>query len=129
MPVGADWYGVPMEQVREVVAAPVVQPLPTAPSSVRGVFNLHGDIVPLFDTAALLGLGRLDAVPFGVVVATASGTAALAASGPPRAQSLAEAMGAAETRGCVTRHACDGLVVVLLDVDAVLAPAHIGAPA
>ena len=49
-PSGSDW-------VREVVASPEVALLVTAPPFVLGLFNLRGQIVPLFDTAALLGVG------------------------------------------------------------------------
>ena len=41
------------------------------------LFNLRGEIVPLFDTAALLGLGTLIDAPFAVVVETAAGPAGL----------------------------------------------------
>ena len=58
LPVGNDLYAVDMAVAREVVASPEIQPLPTAPATVVGVFNLRGEIVPVFDTAMLLGLGR-----------------------------------------------------------------------
>jgi len=56
LPVGADLYAVPMGWVREVVAVPPPTRLVTAPPLVLGLFNLRGQIVPLLDTAALLGL-------------------------------------------------------------------------
>ena len=48
----------PMDWVREVVAAPTLTRLVTAPSIVLGLFNLRGEIVALLDTAALLGSAR-----------------------------------------------------------------------
>ena len=60
LPVGDELYAVPMEWVREVVAAPPITMLATAPPVVLGLFNLRGQIVPLFDTAALLGIGSVD---------------------------------------------------------------------
>ena len=53
LPVGDELYAVPMESVREVVADPPITTLATAPPLVFGLFNLRGQIVPLFDTAAL----------------------------------------------------------------------------
>ena len=58
LPVGDDLYALPMDWVREVVAAPTVTRLVTAPSVVLGLFNLRGQIVALLDTAALLGNGH-----------------------------------------------------------------------
>ena len=59
MPVGPDWYAIDIARVREVVDAPMLAGMPTAPPTLLGVFNLRGEIVPLFDTAALLGLGSV----------------------------------------------------------------------
>ena len=41
--------------VERVVRAVEVEPLPEAPRGVRGIINLHGRIVPVFDLRALLG--------------------------------------------------------------------------
>ena len=58
MPVGPDWYAIATESVREVVARPMLTAVPTGPDALVGLFNLRGEIVPLFDTAALLGIGH-----------------------------------------------------------------------
>jgi len=42
LPVGDDLYALPMAWVREVVAAPQLTRLVTAPSVVLGLFNLRG---------------------------------------------------------------------------------------
>jgi len=71
VPVGADWYALDMASVREVVAFPLLTRVPTAPAALLGLFNLRGEIVPLFDTAALLDAGRMAGVAsFAVVVLT-----------------------------------------------------------
>ena len=57
LPVEGDLYALPMDWAREVVAAPPLTRLVTAPPIVLGLFNLRGQIVPLLDTAALLGMG------------------------------------------------------------------------
>ena len=58
LPVGRDWYALPPVALQEVVAGPVVTEVPMAPPTVRGLFNVRGQIVPLLDTGVLLGLSR-----------------------------------------------------------------------
>ncbi len=47
--VGADQYGVDIRSVREVIQVGEVTPLPRAPSFVKGVINLRGDVIPVMD--------------------------------------------------------------------------------
>ena len=117
MPVGADWYAVEMTSVREVVAQPQLAPVPTAPGSVLGLFNLRGEIVPLFDTAALLGIGRVEEPSYCAVVLTSAGPAGLAASGVPDAADLGEPIVSGELSASVGGYAVDDRLVTLLDVD------------
>jgi purine-binding chemotaxis protein CheW len=126
LPVGPEWYALDTIWVREVVAAPLLIPLPTAPATLLGVFNLRGEIVPLFDTAALMGVGRSPEHPFAAVVDTGLGPAALAAHAVPEVVTLGEQAGASELPGAVASYALDGRIAVLLDTEAVLAPARIG---
>jgi purine-binding chemotaxis protein CheW len=126
LPVGSEWYGVEATAVREVVAAPLVVPLPTAPPSVLGVLNLRGEIVPLFDTAALLGVGAFSDHPFVAVVETALGPAGLNATAVPEAAMLAEQASAAELPGAVGVYAHYGRLVVVVDPEVILAPARVG---
>src|SRR4051812_44800948 len=56
LPLQADRYALELTAVREVVPHPDVTPLPGAPAALLGVLNLRGEVVPAFDTAALLGL-------------------------------------------------------------------------
>ena len=126
LPVGPEWYAVETTSVREVVSAPLVVSLPTAPATVLGVFNLRGEIVPLFDTAALLGVGAYTDHPFVTVVDTALGPAGLNATGVPEAAVLTEQASAAELPGAVGVYAHDGRLVVLVEPEMLLAPARVG---
>ena len=126
LPVGPEWYALDTATVREVVAGPLVISLPTAPGSVLGVFNLRGEIIPVFDTAALLGIGQSELHPYAVVVDTGLGPAAMAAHGIPEVGVLEEQVGASELPGALGSFAVDNRLAVLLDVDIVLAPARIG---
>lgn len=134
LPVGSDLYAVPIDCVREVVAAPVLTRLVTAPAPVLGLMNLRGEIVPLLDTAALLGVGRVDIVAFAAVLHTPWGPAALAATGLPVRALLGAPSGASELPGTAGVYLLDdGLlpdgVAVLLDPVGLWAAGRLGLPA
>src|SRR5215212_10273415 len=100
--------------VREVVPDPALTPLPGAPGAVLGVVNLRGEVVPVLDTAALLGLGRLERVVFVAVVEADEGLAGLATDGEPATAALEQPAGAAELPAATTRYALgEGVVTVL----------------
>jgi chemotaxis signal transduction protein len=126
IPVGLDLYAVPMESVREVVAAPRLCSLPTAPAAILGLFNLRGEIVPLFDTAALIGVARLSAWPFAAVLRTALGPAGLGASGLPEAVLLGEPIGPSESHGITGLYAVGRRLAALIDVEALLTTSTVG---
>src|SRR3981081_4395703 len=99
IPVDADLYAVPVNWVKEVMAAPLPVRLPTAPPTVLGLFNLRGEIVPLYDTAALLGTGPISTVAFPGVLPPPSGLAGLAATGLPVQTRLDAPLGPSELHG------------------------------
>jgi purine-binding chemotaxis protein CheW len=115
LPVGPDWYALPVDWVRQVVAVPSLTRLVTAPGLVRGLFNLRGEIVPLLDTARLLGLGDLDDLAFAAVLNAPNGPIALAATAVPERTTLDAAMAASELSGTAGTYAVDDRVVVMLD--------------
>jgi purine-binding chemotaxis protein CheW len=123
--VGDELLAVPMAVAREVVVAPKLAMLPSAPASVAGVFNLRGEIVPVFDTAMLLGLGTTPAAAYVAVVETVLGPAGLSMTETGESAELGEPIGATETPGTVASYALDTRVVVLIDVETLLAPARI----
>ena len=51
--LGRQGFGLPLEQVREIVAAGAVTPVPQAPSVIRGLANLRGRVVTLIDVATV----------------------------------------------------------------------------
>jgi chemotaxis signal transduction protein len=121
VPIGSDHYAVSAGAVREVVCAPHVTRLPTSAASVLGAFNLRGEVVPLFDLAALLGRGGSARASFAVVVSTPGGPAGLAVDGLPLVVALRPAVAPSELRGRHGVHAFDGGLAVLLDVAELLA--------
>lgn len=121
-PIGQDMYAVAANTVREVVCDPDPTRLPMAPPVLLGAFNLRGEVVPLFDTAALLGIGRLGEVAFAVVVDTASGPAGLGATGLPQVVEMDGAIGSSELRGTTGAYRVDSGIVVMVDTDELLGP-------
>jgi purine-binding chemotaxis protein CheW len=126
LPVSADTYAVPIEWIREVVASPAVTRLATAPTAVLGLINLRGEIVPLLDTATLLGLGDVDSVAFAVVLHSPYGPAALAVTDLPRRAELGTPTGPSELPGTAGTYQLDGGFAVLLDPSALLTAERLG---
>jgi len=124
LPVGEDRYAVPTDRVREVATDLRATALPGAPSWVLGVVNLRGEVVPLLDTAAVLGLGATAAAPYAVVVELAAGPAALAADAMPAVDELGDALGPSDLPGAVGRHRVGGELVVALDPETLVATAR-----
>jgi chemotaxis signal transduction protein len=124
MPVGDDYYALPISWVREVVAAPMLTLLVTAPPRVMGLFNLRGQIVPLLDTAALLGTGSIgEEVAFAVVVNWEQGPTGLAVTGFPHRVQLDATTGPSDLPGTVGLFQVgDDRVAALLDPAAMLMP-------
>jgi purine-binding chemotaxis protein CheW len=125
--VGRDWFALPMAAFQEVVADPVVTALPAAPPTVRGLFNVRGQIIPLLDTGVLLGLGPLPGCSFAAVVQSRYGPAGLATTGPPEPAELAWRVGPAHGKGTVAAYAAGERIAVLLDPMVLLAPADVAA--
>lgn len=128
VPVGTDLYALPVDWAREVVAAPTLTPLATAPPVVMGLFNLRGQIVPLLDTAALLGLGRTEAAAFAVVVTGARGPAALATTGLPRRRTLDTPIGTSDLPGATGLYRVGPQAAALLDPAVLLSPERVRDP-
>jgi chemotaxis signal transduction protein len=121
LPVGRNWYALPPVALQEVVADPDVTELPAAPATVRGLFNVRGQILPLLDTGALLGLERPARCPFAVVVRTAHGPAGLAVTGMPEPAELAWLVGPTRARGTMGAYAAGERIAVMLDPQALTA--------
>jgi len=125
LPVGSDLYALPLGWAREVVAAPVVTRLVTAPAAVLGLFNLRGQLIPLLDTAALLGTGTTGAPAYAVVVDGADGVAGLATTGVPRRETLGEPAASSELTGTSGQYRLGQEVATLLDPAVLLTPQRI----
>ena len=54
--VGAEEYGLELLRVKEVIRMRQITWLPKAPSCVKGVINLRGDVIPIIDLRERFGL-------------------------------------------------------------------------
>ncbi|MEM8712586.1 MAG: chemotaxis protein CheW [Planctomycetota bacterium] len=53
-------YGIPILNVREIIAMQPVTPLPRMPHAIQGVINLRGKIIPVLDLRKSLSLHAAD---------------------------------------------------------------------
>jgi purine-binding chemotaxis protein CheW len=59
--LGAEEFGVPIENVQEIVRVPdVLTHVPKAPAAVEGVINLRGSVLPVIDLRRRLGLATAE---------------------------------------------------------------------
>lgn len=127
LPLGRDWYALPLVEVREVLPVPGVTPVPGGPRWLVGVANLRGQILPVVDTAARLGVARGGEVTHVAVVDSARGDVGLAATGAPERTRLGQPSGPATGRAAVARYAVGERIATLLDLGELLAPGADGA--
>ncbi len=73
-------YAIPIDHVLHVLDAPTITPLPCVPDYYRGVINLRGRILTVFDLRRFWGLQAADpAAPTLIIVSAAALTLALLA--------------------------------------------------
>lgn len=58
--LGGSHYGVPIREVREVVRLCPITVVPNMPEHVRGVINLRGAVLPVFDLRARFGMEPIE---------------------------------------------------------------------
>lgn len=59
--LGRGRYGLPIQDVREIIRLPELVELPGAPASVQGIFNLRGEIHAVINLRSRFGLTQADA--------------------------------------------------------------------
>lgn len=58
--LGAEIYGIDIMDVREIVQMDSVRPIPNAPPSVEGIFNLRGEIIPVINLHKRFHIRRIE---------------------------------------------------------------------
>lgn len=66
--IGEEEYGVDIMAVREIKAWTETTHLPNTPEFMRGVLNLRGLIVPIFDLRCRFGMGLTEATKMHVII-------------------------------------------------------------
>jgi len=66
--LGDEEYGVHIMSVREIKGWSDTRKMPNTPQFVRGVINLRGEVLPIFDLRARFGLGETDPTATHVVI-------------------------------------------------------------
>ncbi|MGB0681742.1 MAG: chemotaxis protein CheW [Magnetovibrionaceae bacterium] len=66
--IGEEEYGTDILDVHEIIAWTGVTKLPNTQPHLRGVMNLRGSILPVFDLRARFGMGDTEASEFHVIV-------------------------------------------------------------
>jgi purine-binding chemotaxis protein CheW len=128
--VGAEEYGLELLRVKEVIRMRQITWLPKAPSCVKGIINLRGDIIPVLDLRDRLGLESAEQTAMtrvivvevegrlvGMVVDSASQVVRLPADqiDPP------PPLAGMETRGFITGVGkMEGKLIVIIDAEKVL---------
>ncbi|WP_315782024.1 MULTISPECIES: chemotaxis protein CheW [unclassified Bradyrhizobium] len=72
--LGEEEYGIDIMVVREIKGWTETTMIPNSPAHVRGVINLRGIIVPIFDLRARFGVGVTIPTNMHVVIIVAAGT-------------------------------------------------------
>ena len=136
--LGTDRYCVPVDQVMQIVRPEGVLKVPRAPSFVSGVINIRGDVIPVVNLKARLGVGAQpgNAVAGGkaasrariIVISTGNRTCGLAVDevreivDVDESQDAAEPPGEREARAQFIRSAAqhDGGLFLILDLQRVI---------
>ncbi|HET9074167.1 MAG TPA: chemotaxis protein CheW [Solirubrobacteraceae bacterium] len=121
IPVAEDWYAVPLGGVWMVLAEPRVTRVPSAPAVVLGLTNVRGEVVPVLDTGALIGITPLRSCPHVAVLRLGPGPVALGASAVPVVETLGEELGPSQLRSGTARRRAEVGPVTVLDLADTLA--------
>ena len=71
--IGNETYGINIMTVKEIKGWTETMPLPNSPEFMRGVLNLRGLIVPIFDLRTRFGLGVTEANEKNVIIILSAG--------------------------------------------------------
>ncbi len=56
--VGGEFYGVPISMVHEIIRTVQTSKIPQMPQFMKGVTNLRGKIIAIYDLSELFGMGK-----------------------------------------------------------------------
>jgi purine-binding chemotaxis protein CheW len=121
-------FGVEVQQIREIVRAQTLTPLPNAPLLIEGVIDLRGTIVPVVDLGRALGgepvdadvrariaIVEVDGLVFGLRAGGASDVLPVAASDVQSPPALVAQAGYEAVRAVVRRRGAPPVLVLSLE--------------
>jgi purine-binding chemotaxis protein CheW len=117
---GGEHYALPVAEALEVIELGRVDPVPGAPASALGVRAVRGQPLPIFDLALLLCGGGKSTSKQVVVAEHASGQLGLAVDEVLEVAELPLDRDQAEPAGVRSSVLVDGMLVGVLDLDALL---------
>jgi purine-binding chemotaxis protein CheW len=118
--VGAEEFALPVRHVPEVAELGDVTPVPGAPPQVMGIRNLRGEVLPVFDLAAGLGIAG-SGEPQRLVLADVGGRrCALAVDEVVEVTELDDAQEAVDSPLLTGSVLVDGRLIGLVDVAGLL---------
>lgn len=138
--LGGEDYGVEILRVQEIRGFTAVTPVPNSPAYVRGVMNLRGTVVPVFDLRLKFGMPSKEYDRFTVIVVVNVGARVVGLVVDAVSDVLDIAHASIDTSpdlgGEVDTAILQGIarsgdrLVTLLDIDRVVGPetAHVPAP-
>ncbi len=125
--VNGEGYAVPVEQVLQVAELSELATVPGASPAVLGVRNFRGQVLPVVDFAAVLGVER-SGRPRRLVIAEYQGRrAGLAVDDVTDVGALAGGMHESDSEYLVGTMPADGDVVRLVDLGRVFSAVQVGA--
>ncbi len=66
--LGAETYGLPILDVREIIGLMPITAVPRAPGFVRGVINLRGKVIPVIDLRLKFGMEKCETTDQTVII-------------------------------------------------------------
>jgi chemotaxis signal transduction protein len=127
MRIGTELYALSVEHVLEIAEIGDLTPFPGAGAAVLGIRNLRGQVLPVFDLAALLGIDGAGAPSRLVVAETHGRKAGLAIDDVTDVCGLPRATEEAESELLAATVLDDGRLIGVIDVERVFAALEQGA--
>jgi purine-binding chemotaxis protein CheW len=113
-------YLLPVTNVREVVRRGTLTVVPDAPACVLGVCNLRGEVLPIIDTALMVGAGTAADARSVVVLEHAGRRAGLAVDAVDDVEPMTDATQAAESPFLGGASLVDGALIGHIDAGRLL---------
>jgi len=141
--LASETYGIPILKVKEIIGMLPITSVPRVPNFVKGVINLRGKVLPVIDLRLKFGLEEIDytertciivveiasdsgTLPTGAIVDAVSEVIAISDDDIEDRPEFGTTLETDFISGMAKK---DGHIKILLDIDSVVLPAEMVAPA